>query len=100
MTTIFTAAGCKAAQRGRSHLDLLARGRATLEVDGLELVVYPDVRLPVSYTEDVLKFDVVRGTLLQDIGLLSRAGFTCDDVTFRGVSEPLWLSNAGFSCVD
>jgi hypothetical protein len=82
-------------QRGLSHINLVGRGRATLEIDGMQLIIYPNVRLPVSYTDDVLNFNVVKGTLLQDSGLISRAGFTCDDIIFRGVSEPLWPDGQG-----
>lgn len=95
MTTIFTAAACKMAQRGRSHLNVRAQGRATVDVDGLSMVVYPEVSLPLSYTDDVLNFDVVKGTMLETTGLLTRAGFSCDDIEFRGISEPLWPNNEG-----
>jgi hypothetical protein len=95
MTTIFTATGCKMSQRGLSHINLVARSRATLEIDGLQLMIYPDVQLPVSYTDDGLNFNVVRRTLLQDSGLITRAGFTCEDFIFRGISEPVWPDGQG-----
>jgi len=87
LTTIFSAAGCKAQQRGHSHINVISRGNATMIVDGMEMIVYPEVRLPLSYTNDVLNFDAVSGTT---IGNLAQAGFSCDDIRFKGVSEPLY----------
>ena len=43
--------------------------------------------LPLSYTNDVLNFDAVGGTAL---GNVAQAGFTCDDIRFKGISEPLY----------
>jgi len=92
MTTIFSAAGCKAQQRGHSHINVISRGNATMIVDGMEMIVYPEVKLPLSYTNDVLNFDAVGGTAL---GNVAQAGFTCSDIRFKGVSEPLYPPGAG-----
>jgi len=35
-------------QRGVSHIDVFARGKATIEVDGMRMVVYSDVRTYIN----------------------------------------------------
>ena len=39
------------------------------------MIVCPEVKLPLSYTSDVLAFDAVGGTTL---GNLATVGFTCE----------------------
>jgi len=83
MTTIFTAAACKAAEKGEKHLVVTSSGNATMIVDGVRLNISTSVRMPVSYTQAILNFDALGDGL---VGAAGSAGFSCDDITFTGIS--------------
>lgn len=88
MTTIFTAAACKAAERGEMHLVVTSTGNATMIVDGVSINISTSVRMPVSYTKDMLDFDALGGDDYGMVGVAGSAGFSCDDLTFTGISAP------------
>jgi hypothetical protein len=88
MTTIFTAAACKAAERGEMHLVVTSSGNATMIVDGVSIKLSTSVRMPVSYTKDMLDFDALGGDDYGVVGVAGSAGFSCADLTFTGVSAP------------
>jgi hypothetical protein len=86
MTTILTAAACKAAERGDMHLVVTSTGNATMIVDGLSINISTAVRMAISYTKDMLNFDALGGDDYGMLGVAGSAGFSCDDITFTGVS--------------
>ena len=80
LTTAMSAAACRAEARGLKHFNLINKGNATMVVDGLELIVYPVVKLPMSYTAEILNFNALQG---HPISGVAEAGFTCADVTLK-----------------
>ncbi|EOD28496.1 hypothetical protein EMIHUDRAFT_434800 [Emiliania huxleyi CCMP1516] len=86
MTTIFTAAACKAAESGKKQITVTSSGSAVMIVDGVELNISTSVRMPVTYTNDVLQFDAIPPDSYGALGHVVDAGFGCDDIEFTGVS--------------
>jgi len=86
MTTIFTAAACKAAESGKKQITVRSSGSAVMIVDGVELNISTSIRMPVTYTKDVLQFDAIPPASYGVLGHVVDAGFGCDDLRFTGVS--------------
>ena len=81
LMTALTAAACKVEGGGgdEAKIGIVLKGEATMLVDGVEMTVFPEVGLELSYTDDVLQFDLLGG-----FSDLLTAGFACEDVTFAG----------------
>lgn len=82
LMTALTAAACKVEGGGgdEAKIGIVLKGEATMLVDGVEMTVFPEVGLELSYTDDVLQFDLLGGTVFA----LGALGFACEDVTFAG----------------
>lgn len=85
LMTVTTAAACKAEQKGKKHIDVISRGNATMIVDGMDMIVYPVVKLPLSYTEEVVEFDALAETSAV-LSAVAKAGFNCDEIKWTGVT--------------
>merc|ERR1712167_247444 len=71
-----------AAESGKKQITVTSSGSAVMIVDGVELNISTSVRMPVTYTNDVLQFDAIPPDSYGALGHVVDAGFGCDDIEF------------------